>query len=190
MEHATYVEFKAKALMGCFRNFNEILQVEDKKGGAPRAHNLIQAFRDVLDQCGFMDLGYSGPDFTRHGCRRGELIWERLDRGVTNHEWFAQFPTGRIRHLNCFTSDHRPILLSLYSNGEHQCWRWKPFRFEAMWLTNPKCNGIISKARAVNHDGTPMHFVMKKLKKCKKMLTTWNRDHFRSVLEKKKKALL
>ena len=56
-----------------------------------------------------------------------------------------------------------------------------------MWLTNPECNGIISRARAVNHDGTPMHVVTKKLKKCKKVLTAWNRDHSRSVLEKKKK---
>ena len=29
-----------------------------------------------------------------------------------------------------------------------------------------------------------MHMISKKLKKCKKMLTAWNRDHFGSVLEK------
>jgi len=133
--------------------------------GAPQAHNLMQAFRDVLDQCGFVDLGYSGLDFTWHRHRQGELIWERLDRGVVNYEWLAQFPTIRIRHLNCFTSDHHPILLSLDSNGERQCWRQKPFRFKAMWLTNPDCNGIISRAWAVNHDGTSMHVMTKKIEK-------------------------
>ena len=29
-----------------------------------------------------------------------------------------------------------------------------------------------------------MHVVSKKLNKCKKMLTTWNRDHFGNVLRK------
>ena len=49
---------KPKLLWCCFGDFNELLQVEDKKGGALRAHNLMQAFRDVLDHYGFMDLGF------------------------------------------------------------------------------------------------------------------------------------
>ena len=180
---------KPKLPWCCFGDFNKLLQVEDKKGGAPRAHNLMQAFRDVFYHCGFVDLGYSGPDFTWHGRRRGELIWERLDRGVANYEWLARFPTGRIRRLHCFTFDHRPILLSLDSNGEHQRLKRKPFRFEAMWLTGPDFNGVVSRAWAINHDGTPMHVVSKKLKTCKKMLTAWNLDHFGSVLKKTKKNL-
>ena len=65
----------------------------------------------------------------------------------------------------------------------------KPFRFEAMWLTGPDFNGVVSRAWAINHDGTPMHVVSKKLKTCKKMLTAWNLDHFGSVLKKTKKNL-
>ena len=53
-----------------------------------------------------------------------------------------------------------------------------------MWLTNLECNGIISRAWEVDQEGTPMHVVSKKLKKCKKMLMAWNRDHFGSVLKK------
>lgn len=41
-----------------------------------------------------------------------------LDRGVANYEWLSKFPTGRVRYLNCFTSDHRPILVSLVTGGE------------------------------------------------------------------------
>ena len=80
---------KPKLPWCCFGDFNELLQVEDKQGGAPHAHYLMQAFRDVLDLCGLVDLGYSGPDYTWHGRCRGELIWERLDRGVANYEWLA-----------------------------------------------------------------------------------------------------
>ena len=46
------------------------------------------------------------------------MIWERLDRDVANYEWLTKFPTGRVGHLNCFTSDHRPILLSLDAGEE------------------------------------------------------------------------
>ena len=125
---------KPKLPWCCFGDFNELLEVQDKRGGTPRSHNLMQNFCDVLDHCGFVDLGFSSLDFTWHGIRRGELIWERLDRGVANYEWLAKFPTSRIKHLNCFTSDHRPILLSLDENGEHQRWRQKPFHFEAIWV--------------------------------------------------------
>ena len=108
--------------------------MQDKRGGIPWAHFLMQNFQDVLDHCGFADLGFSGPDYTWHGRRRGEWIWERLDRGVANYEWLTRFPTSRMKHLNCFTSNHRPILLSLGGNGEQQKWRRKPLRFEAMWI--------------------------------------------------------
>ena len=51
----------------CFGDFNELLEVQDKKCGAPRAHNLMENFRDVLDFCGFVDLGYSGLDSLGEG---------------------------------------------------------------------------------------------------------------------------
>nr|POE74098.1 hypothetical protein CFP56_64342 [Quercus suber] len=109
-----------------------------------------------------MDLGYSGPNFTWHG--------------------------HRVRHLNYFTSDHRPILLSLDSNGENQRRRRKPFRFEAMWLTDPERNGVLSMAWACNVEGSPMAVATKKVAKCKKMLKAWKRDQFGNVLQKIKKT--
>ena len=103
----------------CFGDFNELLKVEDKRGGAPQSHSQMQQFRDVLDHYRFADLGFSGPAFTWKGRRRGEWVWE----------W-----------LSCFTSDCCPILLTLDSEGEKHWWKRKPFRFEAMWLTNLGCH--------------------------------------------------
>ena len=48
----------------CGGDFNEIVRQEEKWGGAPRDHNQMQLFRDVIDECSFMDLGYVGPKFT------------------------------------------------------------------------------------------------------------------------------
>ena len=178
---------KPKLPWCCLRDFNELLEVQEKKGGAPRAQSQMQMFRDALNYCGFMDLGFSSPDFTWHGRRRVELIWERLDRGVANYEWSEKFPTGRVRHIHCFTLDHHPILLALDSNGEHQRWRQKPFRFEAMWLTDLGCRDIVTRAWECLAKGTPMFIAAKKLKKCKKMLKDWSRDHFGNVQRSIKK---
>ena len=87
---------KPKLLWCCFGDFNELLEVQDKKCGAPRAHNLMENFWDVLDFYVFVDLGYSGLDFTWRGRWRGEMIWERLDRGVANYEWLTKFPKGKV----------------------------------------------------------------------------------------------
>ena len=48
----------------CAGDFNEITRQEEKVGGAIRAHSQMQAFRDIIDECGFMDLGFIGPNFT------------------------------------------------------------------------------------------------------------------------------
>ena len=151
----------------CLGDFTELLEVHEKKGGVPRAHSLMQNFRDALDHCGFVDLGFSGSEFAWHGRRRGEWIWERLDRGVANYEWLTRFPTGRVKHLNCFTSDHRPILLSLDGNTEFQKWRRKPFRFEAMWISDLECKEVVKRAWDCAPNGTPMFVATTKLRRCK-----------------------
>ena len=70
---------RSDLLWCCFGDFNELLKVEDKRGGAPQSQSQMQQFRDALDHCGFEDLGFLGPAFTWRGRRQGEWVWERLD---------------------------------------------------------------------------------------------------------------
>lgn len=69
-------------------------------------------FRDVLDECGFIDLGFMGNKFTWHqnfpDC---VTIWERLDRAVGTNEWLSKFPATKVYHLECGTSDHKRIII-------------------------------------------------------------------------------
>ena len=101
-----------------------------------RPHGQMQAFRDVFDICGFVDLGFTGPKFTWQGNRHGHVVWERLDWGVVNYDWMAKFPAASIRHLHYIASDHWPILLRFDPNSESVRWKRKPFCFKEMWLAN------------------------------------------------------
>ena len=72
----------------CAGDFNEILKSHEKMGVRPRPVVQMQEFRDVIDECGFQDLGFVGNKFTWHkNVMGGGTIWERLDRTVANGEW-------------------------------------------------------------------------------------------------------
>ena len=64
----------------CMGDFNDILFIEEKRVGRVSSHGQMQAFRDVLDVCGFVDLGFTGPEFTWQGNRHRHMVWERLYR--------------------------------------------------------------------------------------------------------------
>ena len=109
---------KPHLLWLCMGDFKEILFMDEKREGRVLLYNQMQAFRDTLDVCGFVDLGYTGLEFTSYGNRHGNIIWERLDRGEATHDWLEKYPAASIRHLHCVESDHKPILLILDPNGE------------------------------------------------------------------------
>ena len=45
----------------CAGDFNEITKQDETFGGALRNHNQMQSFKDVINECGFIDLGFVGP---------------------------------------------------------------------------------------------------------------------------------
>jgi hypothetical protein len=80
-------------------DFNEIVQADKKQGRLSRSKNQMQRFRDVLDDCRFLDLDFTGSSFTWTNNRTGDMTWERLNRAVATPEWLLQFPTVRVHHL-------------------------------------------------------------------------------------------
>jgi len=48
----------------CANDSNEIITQNEKLGGTLRNYNQMQSFRDVIDDCSFMDLGFIGPKYT------------------------------------------------------------------------------------------------------------------------------
>lgn len=76
----------------CFGDFNEILSMEEKWGGAQRSQRQMDEFRSVVNLYGFKDLGYTSPQFTWCNMQEGEdIAYLRLDRVFATQDWIDNF---------------------------------------------------------------------------------------------------
>ena len=75
-------------------------------------------FKECLDSCGMVDLGFHGSHFTWVNKREvGHFIQERLDRGFANTIWKGLYPEAVVHQLARTYSDHCPVLLKLDEPG-------------------------------------------------------------------------
>ncbi|XP_075665859.1 uncharacterized protein LOC142635608 [Castanea sativa] len=88
----------------CAGDYNEITGAHEKYGGRLRPCKQMEDFRDVLDECGFQDLGFKGNKFTWcNGQGEGHTVWERLDRAVGSVDWLDMFSASKVVHLESGT---------------------------------------------------------------------------------------
>ena len=130
----------------CAGDFNEILSLAEKVGGAIRPAKQMDDFHDVLRECDLTKLSFNGPFFT-WSCRRGnEFIKERLDQGLVNEVFREKFPYSHEKHVVVNASDHLPLVFNISPKrtGEHY-WK-KLFRFENMWARYKDSEDIIRKS--------------------------------------------
>ncbi|KAF6170652.1 hypothetical protein GIB67_001908 [Kingdonia uniflora] len=98
-------------------DFNTIFENPDKVGGKPLRAASSTFAREVTQQAGLIDLGFSGHPFTWNNKRRGkDNIKERLDRSLANADWMFIFPTTKVFHFPALGSDHSPLCLDTYPN--------------------------------------------------------------------------
>ncbi|KAL4343275.1 uncharacterized protein LOC107646037 [Arachis ipaensis] len=123
-------------------DFNEIGDVSEKKGGAPCDMLQIRRFRDWIDDCNLINLGFKGTRFTwrgplwSNGCR----IFKRLDRTLCNAEWSLRFQDAIVGTLPRVRSDHYPLLIRCERRSG--CPTAKPFSFEYMWMQHCEWNQL------------------------------------------------
>lgn len=48
----------------CVGDFNKIIGQDENLGGALRIYNQMQLFREAINECSFMDLGFIGSKYT------------------------------------------------------------------------------------------------------------------------------
>jgi hypothetical protein len=162
----------------CLGDFNEVVKLEEMCGRLNRPEKQMQAFRNVLDDCGLVDLGFHGFPFT--WCNNRDpphTTWVRLDRAVVNTEWLTRYPRARVDHVDVIKSDHKCLWL-VCEPPRSRRQKQRPFRFEEMWMSDLGCEKTIMEAWSNTRPGTAMYQVSQKIRECKYQLGYWSRESF------------
>ena len=97
-----------------FHYFDEVLCGEDKFGGNQVNLNRALEFKECLDECNMIDLGFAGPKYTWTNHRPiTSLILERIDRCFANSGWRLLYSEAIVTHLPRTFSDHCLVLMEL-----------------------------------------------------------------------------
>ena len=124
---------------------NEVLCGEDKFGGNRVNLNRALDFKNCLDECNMLDLGFAGPKFTWTNRRPiSNLILERIDQCFANPVWRMLFPEALVTYLPRTFLDHCPVLIELCRASVNQ--QNKPFRFQTMWLFHQDFPRVVQQA--------------------------------------------
>ncbi|XP_065633926.1 uncharacterized protein LOC136069391 [Quercus suber] len=139
------------------------------RGCSNRSQFQTQLFQDVIDKCGFIDLGFVGTPYTwqKHFVD-GHSIWEKLDRGLATNDWLMKFLGVRIQHLSSNSSNHSPLWI--IPDGLEVASVPKLFRFEEMWLLDPGCSNVVEVVWSSDVNAYLSSKVVRKIEKCGKKL--------------------
>ena len=163
-------------------DFNEPLTEEDKFGGREVSINRSLLFKECLDRCNMLDLGFSGPRYTWTNKKDiNNLILERIDHFFANPEWCLLYPEAKVSHLLKCHSDHCPILMETHPTRSIML-DW-PFRFQSFWLSDLSFPGIVSQAWVNTRN------LEESINRFTKEATYWNKNQFGNIFSKKKRML-
>ncbi|KAF9601904.1 hypothetical protein IFM89_023968 [Coptis chinensis] len=136
----------------CLGDFNSIMCHEERWGGRPAKKSHIDAFQEMVYNCGLLDVGYVGNIFTWCNGQEGlSRMYQRLDRVLCNPFWRTSFAEAQVIHISTIHSDHKILLVQLHPKKSKLK---RPFRFESMWTTDPTCKEVIKAAMQIEFDGS------------------------------------
>jgi endonuclease/exonuclease/phosphatase family metal-dependent hydrolase len=114
-------------------DFNEVMWSFEQMSKNRRPEQQMLAFRDVLETCGLVDLGFTGYPFTYNNKRSGNNnVQVHLDRVVADNAWRNIFVEAQVKHLVSPCSDHTPFTLSCEKESGPRI-RASSARYEVMW---------------------------------------------------------
>lgn len=167
-------------------DFNCISFPHEKIGGDIPNEEAMEDFNRCLHEVELEDLKWWGQKYTWWNKQEGvDKIECKLDRVLTNSDWYAIFPWSDTNFLLLGVSDHSP---SVVDTGNRKDMRPKPFRFFYMWTHHEDFLEVVNKAWEIPVQGDPLFRVVQKLKSVKKSLKIWNMETFGRI-DKKIEAL-
>ena len=160
----------------CFGDFNLVANGDEKEGGRVGSCSTPNFLQELLFDFGAIDLGFLGNKFTWCNNRWGKnCIRERLDRGVANNLWRLAFPRASVLHLGALNYNHTPLVID---TNPPDSFSLRPFRFEAIWTSDPGCYCVIDESWQCNYLGSDCFNLVKKQFHTTQALRKWNKNVF------------
>lgn len=157
------------------RDFNEALWNFENEGGVGKDSKHMADFRECLNSCDLLDLGYSGKIYTWSNRRsNNSQIFKSLDRFTDNSDFIDLVTKHSVWHLDWSCSYHRAIELnfSFCSNPIMRRRHHKNFRFKEIWSNHSDCEQIILNSTDWGSSIVPL---MTKLKRFSSNLISWGK---------------
>ncbi|KAK6146589.1 hypothetical protein DH2020_020458 [Rehmannia glutinosa] len=154
-------------------DFNDILSMEEKRGGRVRNEKSFDDFKEFVRAMGMSEIPYSGNTFTWSNLRIGvECVEERLDRSFGSPGWRLDWPKAIVSHIMRISSDHHMLIL----DTEPACQKSKKrFYFDKRWVETEGVEEVVKKAWGLPQEGTPLFQIQNRIRACRLGLLTWSK---------------
>lgn len=154
-------------------DFNSTLSAQEREGGAEINYEACNAFRECLEDCGLIDMGYAGSPFTWSW---GQLK-QRLDRVLCNSAWNYSFPSSSVTHVPLASSDHCGLWFKVENGNPRQNRNY--FKFFGAWLDH--CDF----KNQVKYSWCQANSWEENINRLTSNLKHWNKAVFRHIFKRK-----
>lgn len=136
-------------------DFNEILRLEEKRGGVFRYTKSMLDFNITLSDCGLQDIAGRGNPLTWSNRRSGSnLIEERLDRFICTQNWKEAFKGVVAYNVEAYGLYHFPITIDISKKCRlaNKNGRSRRFHYENFWSLYEDCRSLFAQVWRNNEE--------------------------------------
>ncbi|XP_074299195.1 uncharacterized protein LOC141630247 [Silene latifolia] len=160
-------------------DFNSIMNVGERIGGAAVTRAEMAPMRDAVDFCQLQELKVSGSYYTWNNKHEvSSKVYSKLDRVLVNEEWLQVLPDTVANFLPEDIFDHCPCVINTTVARDKSKLAFKYFN---MWSLAEGFIGLVKEGWQEEIHGSLMFRIVKKLKGLKHRLKQLNREHFSDI---------
>lgn len=154
-----------------------MLKAEEHFGINERECWQMASFQEVVADCGFLDLGFTGLPYTWDDRQNGDHnVKVRLDRALGDHKFMDVLGETLVKHVPTTFSYHVALLVDIKEANLCQIRRRhaKPFRYEQMWQRHDSYVDFVNQAWDPGAEEGSLLSVADSLSKLQSSLGTWD----------------